>query len=106
MQKPSSHPVRDATPGEVIRTQLDADGVTGQDADEVLAQLPGDVCEHLVPVLQAHLEYRVRQGEDHLTLDLDGILLRQATRTLVSSSDHFGGIDTRKGRRTGRPTER
>ena len=83
MQKLSSHPVRDATPGEVIGRELDADGVTGKDADEVLAQLPGDVSEHLVPVLQAHLEHRVREGKDHFSFDLDGILLWQALRTLV-----------------------
>src|SRR6187401_1550458 len=99
MRKPSSHPVRDATPGEVIGTELDADGVTGQDADEVLAQLSGDVREHLVPVLQSHLEHRVRQGEDHLALDLDGILFRQA-RTLVLAGNQRNGVDTRKGRRT------
>ena len=87
MQKLSSHPVCDATPGEVIWGELNADGVTGKDADEVLAQLPGNVSEHLVPVLQAHLEHRVWQGEDDLTLDLNGILLWQATRTLVSALD-------------------
>src|SRR6187551_1982607 len=99
MRKPSSHPVRDATPGEVIGTELDADRVTGQDADEVLAELSGDVREHFVPVLQSHLEHRIRQGEDHLALDLNGILFLQA-RTLVSAEDQWNGVDTRKGRRT------
>jgi len=35
-----------------------------------------------VPILEPHLEHRVRQGEDYLALDLDGILFRQALRTL------------------------
>ena len=87
MQKLSSHPVRDATPGEVIWGELNADGVTGKDANEVLAQLPGDVCEHFVPILQAHLEHRVREGKDDFSFDLNGILLWQATRTLVSALD-------------------
>src|SRR6185312_10858487 len=102
-QKPSSHPVRDATPGEVIGTQLDAHGVAGQDADEVLAQLPGDMGENLVAILQSHLEHRVGQGEHYLALDLDRILLRQALRTLelLISCKWVG--NTRKGRRTGRP---
>src|SRR6187549_1343429 len=99
MRKPSSHPVRDTTPSEVIGTELDADRVTGQDADEVLAQLSGDVREHFVPVLQSHLEHRVRQRENHFALDLDGILFWQA-RTLVSAEDQWNGVDTRKGRRT------
>src|SRR5947207_3884265 len=77
-----SHPVRDSTPGEVVGTQLDADGVARQDADEVLSQLAGDVGQYLVPVLQAHLEHRVREWGHDLTLDLDGILFRQALRTL------------------------
>src|SRR5947207_12621788 len=77
-----SHPVRDSTPGEVVGTQLDADRVARQDADEVLSQLAGDMGEHLVPVLQAHLEHRVRERGHDLTLDLDGILFYQALRTL------------------------
>src|SRR5207237_1238979 len=34
------------------------------------------------PVLQAHLEHRVRERGHNLTLDLDGILFYQALRTL------------------------
>ena len=83
MLKLSSHPVRDATPGEVVLGQLNAHGVTWQDANEVLAQLPGDMGQHLVSVLETNPKHGVRQGRDDLALYLDCILTCQALRTLV-----------------------
>src|SRR5690625_7908363 len=40
--------VDDATPGEVVRAQLDDDPVLREDPDVVLTHLPGAVREHLV----------------------------------------------------------
>ena len=60
--KPSSHPVCDPTSTEVVGAQLDPNGVTGKDADEVLPELSGDVGQDFMAVLQSHLEHRVRQG--------------------------------------------
>src|SRR5262249_15888603 len=51
---------------EVVRRDRDGHDVAGQDADEVLADLAGDVRDDLVPVVQADAELRVGQGGDHL----------------------------------------
>ena len=41
--------------------------------------LPGDVGQHLVPVLQLHPEHRVRQRLDDRSFDLDAFFLRHAS---------------------------
>jgi len=41
------------------------------------------VGEHFVPIFQSHFEHRIGQGQNDLSLDLDGILFWQALRTLV-----------------------
>src|SRR5262245_12791612 len=51
--------VRDATAGQVVRRQLDADAVTRQDADEVHAQLAADVGEHPMAILEFDREHGV-----------------------------------------------
>src|SRR5712692_11187864 len=43
--------VDDASPGQIVRRKLDSDLVSSQNADEVLAHLSGNVCQHLVLVL-------------------------------------------------------
>jgi len=83
MLKPSSHPVRDSASGEVVLGELNAHGIAWQDADEVLAELAGDVGKYLVPVLESNPEHGVRQGRDDLALYLNCILTCQALRTLV-----------------------
>src|SRR5215813_8129899 len=71
-------PVRDATPGEVVRRQLELHLVAGEDPDEVHPHLSGDVGEHLVaPVVQDHPEHRIRERLDDRPFHLDGIILRQ-----------------------------
>src|SRR5690242_1003102 len=71
--------VGDATPAEVVRRELDLHAVAGEDADVVHAHLPGDVREHLVPVLELHAEHGVGQGFDDRPLDEDRVVfgLRQ-----------------------------
>src|SRR6478736_3729239 len=67
--------VRDATAGQVVRRQLDADAVTGQDPDEVHPQLAADVGEHPVTILQLDREHGVRERLDDRYLDFDRISL-------------------------------
>ena len=52
-------PVHDPPARQVVRAELDDDPILRQDADVVLADLPADVREHLVPVLQFNPEHRV-----------------------------------------------
>src|ERR671928_114062 len=70
------HAVGDAPAGQVVWRQLDPDAVPRQDADEVHPQLPGDVGQDTVPVVQLDREHRVGQRFDDRTLDLDRISLR------------------------------
>src|SRR5947207_14380283 len=56
--------IRDATPAEVIGSELDLDAIAGQDPDVVHPHLPRDVGEHLVPVLELPPEHGVRPGLD------------------------------------------
>ena len=51
--------VGDAAAGQVVRRQLDADAVTGQDADEIHPKLAADVGEHPVAILQLDREHGV-----------------------------------------------
>src|SRR5690625_7027385 len=69
--------VDDATPGEVVRAELDDDPVLRKDPDVVLTHLARDVCEHLVAVAQLHPEHRVGQRFDNAALDLED---RKSTR--------------------------
>src|SRR5947207_84862 len=62
-------PVGDATPAQVVRSELDLHTVARQDPDVVHPHLPGDVREHLVPVLELDTEHGVRERLDHRPLD-------------------------------------
>lgn len=70
MQRYLLVPIRDTTPGEVVRRQLDGDVVAGKDTDIVHAHLTGDMREHRMPVLQLDTEHRVGQRLDDLPLKL------------------------------------
>src|SRR5687767_5630096 len=67
--------VGDPAAGQVVWRQLDADAVTGQDADEVHAQLAADVGEHPMAVLQLDREHGVRERLDDRPLDFDRVTL-------------------------------
>src|SRR6266550_131940 len=80
-------PVCDASAREVVRRQLDADPVAGQDADEVHPQLAADVSQDAVLVLQLNGEHRVRQRLDDRSFYFDRVLLghrRRQTPSYVS----------------------
>ena len=84
--------VGDATPSEVVGRQLDADPVSGQDPDEVHPELPADVREDAMAVLELYREHRVRQRLDDGAFDFDRVLLRQpCSRVLLSTSAGPGG---------------
>src|SRR5579862_8415829 len=50
--------VGDSTAGQVIRRKLHLDLVAREDADVVLAHLPGDRCEDIVATLERDAEHR------------------------------------------------
>src|SRR6476659_4297150 len=66
---------RDPAAREVVRGQLDLDPVTGEDADVVLAHLPGDRREDCVTLVELHPEHRARERLDDLAFDLDLLFL-------------------------------
>src|SRR3954447_8977323 len=87
--------VGDSTASEVIRRQLHLHLVARKDADVVLSHLPGDLRQHLVPVVQPDAEHRARKRLGDLAFDLDLVfLLRQLPRRNRASSARFVG--TRK----------
>src|SRR5438132_5745260 len=53
----SAVPVGDPTAVEVVRAQFDLHLVAGEDADVVLAHLPGDGGENCVPAVELHPEH-------------------------------------------------
>src|SRR5437870_12882407 len=53
----STVPVGDPTAVEVVRAQLHLDLVPGEDADVVLAHLPRDGRENVVPRIEVHPEH-------------------------------------------------
>src|SRR4051794_7760275 len=69
--------VDDPRPVQVVRRDLDAHTVTGQDADAEAPHLARDVAEHLVAVVQLHPEHGVRERLDDLALELDLFFLGQ-----------------------------
>jgi hypothetical protein len=60
-------PEDDSALGQIVGGEFDLDAVAGEDADEVLAHLAGDVAEDLaVGVVETKLEHRVGQrGNDN-----------------------------------------
>src|SRR6187200_422368 len=77
--------VRDPTPSEVVRRQLNADAVAGQDADEVHPELAADVREDAVAVFELDREHRVRQRFDNGPFDFDRVLFRQPGSLVLSA---------------------
>src|SRR6266849_4980604 len=67
-------PVNDPAARQIVRRKLDGHLVPGQDADEILAHLSGNVREHLMLVFQLHAEHGIRQRLNHRGHHLDGIL--------------------------------
>ena len=67
--------VGDAATAEVVGRELDLHTVAREDPDVVHAHLPGDVREHLVPVLELDPEHGVGQRFDDRPLDQDRVVL-------------------------------
>src|SRR3954454_14908808 len=84
--------VDDATAIEVVGRQLDADAVSGKDADPEPAHLPRDVPEHDMVVVELHAEHRVGQGLDDLALELDLLFLRHVSTLAPAPSDYPGEV--------------
>src|SRR5680860_2563 len=86
-------PVGDATPAEVVGSELDLHLVAGEDPDVVHPHLPGDVGEHLVPVLELDTEHGVRKRFDHRSFHQDRVVLglRQCCHHLRGSGDPARG---------------
>src|SRR5579862_1210927 len=71
----STVPVGDPTAVQVVGAQLHLDLVARQDADVVLAHLPGDGRENGVAAVDLYPEHRAREGFDDLAFDLDLLFL-------------------------------
>src|SRR4051812_48220161 len=67
--------VDDPAAGQGGRGKLGPDAVTWEDADVVLAHLPGDLGEDVVSDVRLDPEHRARQGFHDLALDLDFLFL-------------------------------
>jgi hypothetical protein len=63
--------VDDPTSIEVVRRDLDADPVSGEDADAEAAHLAGEVREDGVTVLELDAEHRVGQRLDNFSVERD-----------------------------------
>src|SRR6516225_4982680 len=68
--------VNDPATRQIIRRKLDGYFVSRQNADEILAHLPGNVRQDLVLVFQFYAEHGVRKRLDHGCHDFNGILFR------------------------------
>src|SRR5262245_62727025 len=69
------HSKGDSAAGEVIGRELDLDTIAGEDADVVLAHLPGDTSEDGMAIVELHPEHRRRKRLDNLAFDLDLLFL-------------------------------
>jgi hypothetical protein len=67
--------VGDPTAGQVVWRQLDPDSVARQDPDEIHPELPGDVGQHPVAILELDREHRIGERLDDRSFDLDRISL-------------------------------
>src|SRR6266545_2308545 len=75
---PSLVAVHDPAARQVVRRQLHQDPVPREDPDVVHPHLPRDVSQNVVPVFELHPEHGVGERLGDRSLDLDGVLLRQA----------------------------
>ena len=63
--------------GQIIRRHLYGYFVTGQDPDEIHAELAGNVCQNDVSVANVNLEHSIRQCISYDALNLDYVVLSQ-----------------------------
>ena len=67
--------VDDAAARQIVRRELDGDAITGEDADEILAHLAGDMGEHLMLVIELDPKHGVGQRLDDRAHYLDRVFL-------------------------------
>jgi hypothetical protein len=67
--------VHDASAVQVIRTDLNHDSIAGNDSNEVLTHLAGNVCHHLMTILEFDPELCVRQSFHHTSFYLNCFFL-------------------------------
>src|SRR5215204_137281 len=101
----SSMPEGDPASGEVVRGELHLDAVSRKDADVVLAHLPGDLREHLMPLVDLDAEHRARQGLHDLAFHLDLLFLLGHTSTRQPRSTS-AVLDEQRTRRNAASAER
>jgi len=70
-----SKSVHDPPAIQVVWRDLDPHTITEHEADAVSLQPPGEVAEHLVPVVELDAEHPATQGLRHLTLQLKLLFL-------------------------------
>src|SRR5437867_10067557 len=75
---PSLVAVHDPAARQVVRRQLHQHPVSREDPDVMHPHLPRDVSQNVVPVFELHPEHGVGERLGDRSLDLDGVLLRQA----------------------------
>src|SRR6516165_1226138 len=96
-------PVGDPTASEVVGRELHLDLVAGEDADVVLAHLPGDRREDVVTTVELDAEHRARQGLGHLAFDLDLLFLAGQTPPWLLGCTQRTRLAPRKGHGTRTP---
>src|SRR5450759_2087341 len=64
-----------ANAGQVVRREFDPDAVSGQDSDDIHPELPGDMGQHAVAVLQLDREHRIWERLDDRSFDFDRVSL-------------------------------
>ena len=67
----------DPTLSQIIRRHLNGYFVTGQDLDEVHAELAGNVCQNGVSVANVNFEHSIRQCISYDALNLDYVVFCQ-----------------------------
>ena len=75
--------------GQIIGRHLNSYLVTGQDLDEIHAELAGNVCQNGVSVTDIYIEHSIRQRISYDALNFDYVVFCQASeppRLLLCSS--------------------
>ena len=71
----------DPTSCQIVRRHLNSYLVTGQDLDEIHAELAGNGCQNFVAVADIYVEHGVRQIVGNNALNLDYVVFCQSSLT-------------------------
>ena len=75
----------DPTLSQIVRRHLNGYFITGQDLDEIHAELAGNVCQNGVSVANVDFEHSIRQCIGYDALNLDYVVLCQVINLLGCS---------------------